>query len=90
MCHLPINNSILIAGGRNDDFASQNKTRFFNDLTLFLLDQKVWLEVKYTVASERLDYVGNHCLGIVCDHEDYEKVLIFGGITNNPCQDINS
>ena len=38
MCHLPVNGAVLIAGGRNDEFASQNKTRFLNDLTIFLLD----------------------------------------------------
>lgn len=82
MCHLPCNQSLLIAGGRNDDMSKQNKTPFFNDLILFLLDQKVWLNVKYSVASERMDHIGNHCLGVVCDNESYEKVLIFGGIKN--------
>ena len=51
-------------------------------MVLFLLDQKVWLNVKYSVASERIDYVGNHCLSVVTDNEAYEKVLLFGGISN--------
>ena len=38
MCHLPCNNGILVAGGRNDELHLPSKTRFFNDLNLFLLD----------------------------------------------------
>ena len=58
-------------------------------MTLFLLDQKVWLNVKYSVASERMDHIGNHCLGVVCDNENYEKVLIFGGIKNKVAEDVS-
>ena len=57
-------------------------TPFLNDLVLFLLDQKVWLNVKYSVNSERIDYMGNHAMGVVSDNEAYEKILIFGGISN--------
>lgn len=53
-----------------------------NDLVLFMLDQKVWLNVKYSVNSERIEYMGNHCMSVVSDNESYEKVLIFGGISN--------
>jgi hypothetical protein len=47
-----------------------------------MLDQKVWLNVKYSVNSERIEYMGNHCMSVVSDNESYEKVLIFGGISN--------
>ena len=47
-----------------------------------MLDQKVWLTVKYSVNSDRIDYMGNHCMGVVSDNESYEKCLIFGGISN--------
>ena len=47
-----------------------------------MLDQKVWLNVKYSIASERIDFVGNHCLSAVTDNESYEKLLLFGGISN--------
>lgn len=57
-------------------------TPFLNDLILFLLDQKVWLNVKYSVHSGRIDYIGNHSMAVVSDNEAYEKILIFGGITN--------
>ena len=57
-------------------------TPFLNDLVLFMLDQKVWLNVKYSVNSDRIAHVGNHAMGVVCDNENYEKVLIFGGIAN--------
>jgi hypothetical protein len=43
MSYLPMNNSIMIAGGRNDDLCKQNITPLLNDLHLFLLDQKVWI-----------------------------------------------
>ena len=82
MAYLPVNNAILIAGGRNDSLCSTNTTPFLNDLTLFLLDQKVWLNVKHSVASCNLSFVGNHCMSVVSDEETYEKVLIFGGIQN--------
>lgn len=89
MCHLPCNSALLIAGGRNDELSQQNKTPFLNDLVLFLLDQKVWLVVKHSVNSEKMDYIGNHCLGVVSDNESYEKVLIFGGISNEIGEDIS-
>ena len=59
-----------------------NLTPFLNDLVLFLLDQKIWLNVKYSVNSDRISHIGNHCMGVVSDNESYEKVLIFGGIMN--------
>jgi hypothetical protein len=68
-------------------------TPFLNDLVLFLLDQKVWLNVKYSINSDRIEYMGNHCMGVVSDNESYEKVLIFGGISNqigNAIEDIRS
>ena len=73
---------ICIAGGRNDSLFSTNKTPFLNDIALFLLDQKVWVNVKYSVNSERMDFLGNHCVSVVSDGESYEKALIFGGIQN--------
>ena len=82
MSFLPCNNSILIAGGRNDSLSATNMTPFLNDLVLFMLDQKVWLNVKYSVNSDRIEHMGNHCMGVVSDNEAYEKILIFGGISN--------
>ena len=58
-------------------------TPFLNDIVLFLLDQKVWLNVKYSINSDQIDYLGNHCMSVVTDYESYEKVLIFGGISNS-------
>ena len=80
MSYLPMNNSIMIAGGRNDDLCKQNITPLLNDLHLFLLDQKVWIQVKYSFNSDRMDYIGNHCMSVISDGETYERVLIFGGI----------
>ena len=57
-------------------------TPFLSDLVLFMLDQKVWLNVKYSVNSDRIAHVGNHAMGVVTDNENYEKILIFGGIAN--------
>ena len=82
MSHLPCNNSLMICGGRNDTLCAQNMTPFLDDCVLFLLDQKVWLNVKYTVASDRIDHMGNHCVSVITDHEQFEKIVVFGGITN--------
>lgn len=82
MCYLPANNALLVAGGRNDELCKQNITPLLNDLHLFLLDQKVWLQVKYSYNSDRLDYIGNQCMTVVTDGDQYERVLIFGGISN--------
>eukprot|EP00352_Strombidinopsis_acuminata_P002573 CAMPEP_0176393022 /NCGR_PEP_ID=MMETSP0126-20121128/41362_1 /TAXON_ID=141414 ORGANISM="Strombidinopsis acuminatum, Strain SPMC142" /NCGR_SAMPLE_ID=MMETSP0126 /ASSEMBLY_ACC=CAM_ASM_000229 /LENGTH=51 /DNA_ID=CAMNT_0017764223 /DNA_START=181 /DNA_END=336 /DNA_ORIENTATION=+ len=38
MNFLPINNAIVIAGGRNDELCKQNASPFLNDIHLFLLD----------------------------------------------------
>jgi len=38
MTYLPINNAIIIAGGRNDDLCKHNMSPFLNDIHLFLLD----------------------------------------------------
>lgn len=38
MSYLPVNNSLLIAGGRNDDLCRVNITPLLKDLYLFLLD----------------------------------------------------
>ena len=80
MCYLPASNAICIAGGRNDGMSQTNLTPFLNDIVMFLLDQKVWLSVKYSVNSDAIDYMGNHCMSVVYDGENYEKVLVFGGI----------
>ena len=84
MCFLKCSNAILVAGGRNDEANQQNQTRFFNDLFLFMLDQRVWIDVQYTEASYRFDNVGNHGLCVLSDEESYEKVLIFGGVSQSP------
>jgi len=83
MAYLPVNNAILIAGGRNDEMCKTHFTPLLNDLFLFLLDQKIWLNVKYSVKSEKLAHIGNHCMSVVSDGETYEKILIFGGIESN-------
>ena len=90
MNYLPCSRAIIITGGRNDELNSKNNTRFFNDIYLFLLDQKTWIEVEYTRDSDGLSHIGNHAGGVVTDHDDYERLLVFGGITNNPGQDVVS
>lgn len=82
MCYLPVNNSILIVGGRNDDLCKVNITPLLNDLHLFLLDQKVWIQVKYSWNSDKMDFIGNHCMTVLSDGQSYERVLLFGGISN--------
>ena len=38
--------------------------------------------MKYSVNSDRMDYIGNHCMSVITDGESYERVLVFGGISN--------
>jgi len=82
MAFLPNNLSLIIVGGRNDETFKDTGSPFLNDMHLFLLDQKYWINVKYNTYSMRLDFVGNHSMSIVTDEDDYEKLVIFGGISN--------
>jgi hypothetical protein len=82
MAYLPTNNSLIVIGGRNDESFKLTDSPFLNDIHLFLLDQKFWLNVKYNTYSSRLDFVGNHCMSVITGEDDYEKILIFGGIAN--------
>jgi len=82
MSYLPVNNSLLLVGGRNDSMCKVNITPLLNDLHLFLLDQKVWIRVKYSYNSDRIENVCNHCMSVISDGENYEKILVFGGISN--------
>ena len=88
MNYLPCTKAIIVTGGRNDELNSKKNTRFFNDIYLFLLDQHTWMEVEYTRDSDYLHFIGNHACGVVTDYDDYENLLIFGGITNNPGHDV--
>jgi|688.fasta_scaffold294588_2 hypothetical protein len=53
-----------------------------------MLETKTWMAVKYTDPSERLDYVGNHCLAVVSDSDSFERMVMFGGICNYPSADV--
>jgi len=80
MSYLPINSAIVIAGGRNDSLCKENVTPLLNDIHLFLLDQKVWIKVKFSFNSNKLDFIGNHTMGVLTDGDSFEKIVIFGGI----------
>lgn len=82
MSYLPINSAIVIAGGRNDSLCKENVTPLLNDIFLFLLDQKVWIKVKFSFNSNKLDFIGNHTMGVLTDGDSFEKIIIFGGIQN--------
>lgn len=82
MSYLPVNSCIIIAGGRNDSLCKDHVTPLLSDIHLFLLDQKVWIRVKHSYNSDRLDCIGNHTMGVITDNEQYEKIVIFGGIQN--------
>jgi len=83
MTFLPINQSLLIVGGRNDEVQKRTNTPFLDDIHMFLLDQKSWITVKYTPFSEKLYRIGNHSMCTMTDAENFEKTIIFGGITNS-------
>ena len=89
MGYLPTNNGIFICGGRNDEMCKVNATPFLDDIFVFLLDQKVWLNVKHTLVSEKIDFMGNQCMTVVTDGNDYENIIVFGGIANNVGADKN-
>jgi hypothetical protein len=82
MSYLPVNQSILISGGRNDSLCKTNITPLLNDLYLFMLDQKVWIKVKFSYNSDKLDFIGNHTVGVMTEGTQFERIIIFGGIQN--------
>ena len=83
MTFLPLNQALLIVGGRNDEVCKNLGTPFLEDIHLFLLDQKAWVSVKYTPFSQRLFRLGNHCMATMSDQETFEKTIVFGGITHS-------
>jgi len=82
MAYLPVNSSIVVAGGRNDSLCKENATPLLNDIFLFLLDQKVWIRLKFSYNSDKMEYINNHTMGVITDNEGFEKIIIFGGIQN--------
>jgi len=82
MSYLPINNCLIVVGGRNDLLCKNKQIPFLDDMFLFLLDQKSWLQVKYIPKSQQICMIGNHSMTVFTDGENYEKIIIFGGITN--------
>lgn len=82
MSFLPMNLALIIVGGRNDKECGSSSIPFLDDMHLFLLDQKSWLQVKYVPFCNKLCRLGNHSSTVVSDNESYEKLIIFGGITN--------
>lgn len=83
MTFLPLNQALVIVGGRNDEICKNLNTPFLDDIHLFLLDQKAWVSVKYTPSSQRLYRLGNHCMATMSDFEKFEKTVVFGGITHS-------
>lgn len=84
MSFLPVNCALLVAGGRNDIECKNLGTPYLNDLYLFLLDQKVWINVKYTRDSQIFDRTCNHAVTVITDNDQYERVIIFGGLSGKP------
>jgi hypothetical protein len=82
MQFLPISNAIVICGGRNDSVCATQIMPILNDLHICLLDQKVWLQVKYSFDSERISNICNYSMTVVTDNQSYERIIIFGGIQN--------
>ena len=86
MTYLPVNWSLLVVGGRNDEVCKSLNTPFLDDIHMFMLDQKSWTTIKYTPFSERLYRLGNHSMCCLTDGSTFEKVLIFGGHQQRPQQ----
>lgn len=77
-----MNLALVVLGGRNDSDCGNSAIPFLDDMYLFLLDQKAWLQVKYVPFCNQLCRLGNHSATVISDNESYEKLIIFGGITN--------
>lgn len=43
----------------------------------------MWIRIKHSYNSDQMDYVGNHTMGVICDGDTNEKIIIFGGIQNH-------
>jgi hypothetical protein len=80
MLFLPVSSALVVTGGRNDDLCKVNKTPMLNDLHMFLLDQKVWINIKYSDSSKRLGYICNASATVVTDGYNFEKIILFGGV----------
>jgi len=80
MNFLPILKALIVIGGRNDDLGKSEGTPFLNDVFLFHIDKKTWVELKYTNQSHKLERISNHTTTVVTNYENYEKVLIYGGV----------
>lgn len=52
-----------------------------------MLDQKVWIRVQFTPLSEQLDRIGNHTSCVMTNHFNFEKTIIFGGMTHRKYSD---
>lgn len=76
-------NALIVTGGRNDELCTQGQSPILNDLHMFLLDQKVWINVKFSNQSNRLQRIYNASMTLVTDNESFEKIILFGGIQNN-------
>ena len=83
MQFLPVSNALVICGGRNDSVCATQLMPVLNDLHICLLDQKVWLQVKYSFDSERIANICNYSMTVVTDNVNYERIIIFGGIQNS-------
>lgn len=82
MCFLPVNQCLIVAGGRNDKECKNMNIPFLEDMHLFLLGQKTWQAVRYIPNSRKLCKIGNHAMTVMSDGESFETIIIFGGITN--------
>lgn len=67
MVYLPINQCLLVAGGRNDKECKSLNIPFLDDMHLFLLDQKAWVQIKYIPQSLQICKIGNHSMTVASD-----------------------
>lgn len=51
MSFLPVNQCLIVVGGRNDKECKNLNIPFLEDMHLFLLDQKSWIQLKYIPTS---------------------------------------
>ena len=67
--YLPLSQAIILVGGRNDEVCKNKNIPYLDDIHLFLLEQKAWIQAVYIPKSLRLFSMSNHSMCVYVDQE---------------------
>ena len=67
MEYLPLSQALIVAGGRNDEVCKSRSIPYLDDIYLFLLEQKAWIQAVYIPKSHRLKSISNHSMCVYVD-----------------------